>query len=142
MIDIGHKTGLFEALAQAPGTSDEIAARAGLQERYVREWLGAMATGGIVEYATDSRRFTLTPEHAACLTGPGSRNLAPGSQNLAMLARRLPRVAECFRAGGGVPYAEFRPDFTESMDASWRLLYDGLLVRGFLPAVEELQSDE
>jgi hypothetical protein len=46
MVDIGHRTGLFEAL-QAGGTSDEIAERAGLDERYVREWLGAVATGGI-----------------------------------------------------------------------------------------------
>jgi len=48
MVDIGHKTGLFEALGKGPGTSVQIAERAGLDERYVREWLGAMATGGIV----------------------------------------------------------------------------------------------
>jgi SAM-dependent methyltransferase len=37
-----------------------------------------------------------------------------------------------------VPYSEFRPDFTDYMDASWRLLYDGLLVKGFLPVVKGL----
>ena len=138
MVDIGHKTGLFEALARGRGSSEDIAARAGLEERYVREWLGAVATGGIVEYDASSRTFLLPPEHAACLTGTSSRNLAAGSQVLAMVAKRLPGVAACFRAGGGVPYSEYRPDFTAYQDGSWRLLYDGLLIRGFLPAAKGL----
>ncbi len=97
-----------------------------------------MATGGIMEYDPGARTFLLPLEHAVCLTGTSSRNLAANSQGVAMLARRLPRVAECFRSGGGVPYSEFRPDFTEYMDASWRLLYDGLLIKGFLPAAKGL----
>jgi SAM-dependent methyltransferase len=137
MVDIGHRTGLFDAL-QSGGTTEEIAARAGLDERYVREWLGAMATGGIAEYDATTATFTLPPEHALCLTGPSSRNLAPGSQTLAMVAKHVPAVAECFRRGGGVPYSAYRPEFTESMDASWRLLYDGLLIKGFLPLVKGL----
>ena len=136
MIDIGHQTGLFEAAAKGPGTSSELAARAGLDERYVREWLGAMTTGGLVEYDAETRRFTLPAAHAACLTGSSSRNLAANSQVLAMLASRLPRVAACFGTGGGVPYAEFRPDFTSYQDAAWRLIYDGLLIEGFLPAAK------
>jgi SAM-dependent methyltransferase len=138
MVELGYRTGLFEAAAEGPVTSEELARRAGLDERYVREWLGAMATGGVVEYDAATRRFTLPPEHAQCLTGGSSRNLAPGSQTLRMLATRLPLVAECFRQGGGVPYAKFQPDFTESQDASWRKLYDGLLIKGFLPLAKGL----
>jgi SAM-dependent methyltransferase len=138
LVHIGHQTGLFEAMAQGPGTSQEIAERAALHERYVREWLAAMATGGIATYAPASQTFTLPPEHAVCLTGTSSRNLAATSQNLPMLAQRLPQVTACFRQGGGVSYAAFRPDFTEAMDASWRLLYDGLLLQGFLPMVPGL----
>jgi len=138
MVDVGHRTGLFEAAAKGAATSRDLADRAGLDERYVREWLGAMVTGGIMEYDPGSRVFTLPPEHAVCLTGTSSRNLAANSQGLAMLAKRLPAVIECFKSGGGVPYSEFRPDFTEYMDASWRLLYDGLLVKGFLPVVKDL----
>lgn len=136
MVDIGYKTGLFEAAAKGAGTSEQIAERTGLDERYVREWLGAMATGGIVEYDPVSRTFVLPPERAVCLTGASSRNLAANSQALAMLAKRLPAVTACFTSGGGVPYSDFRPDFTEYMDASWRLLYDGLLVKGFVTAAE------
>ena len=138
LVAIGHRTGLFEAVAKGSGTSEEIASRAGLSERYVREWLAGMATGGIVEYDAASKTFTLPPEHAACLTGRSSRNLAAGSQMLPMLGKRLDRVVESFHAGGGVSYEEYRPDFTESMDASWRLLYDGLLIKGFLPAAKGL----
>jgi 2-polyprenyl-3-methyl-5-hydroxy-6-metoxy-1,4-benzoquinol methylase len=125
-------------LTKGPETSDEIAGRAGLQERYVREWLGAMATGGIVEYDAGSQSYTLPLEHAVCLTGTSSRNLAATSQVLPMLARQLEKVMVCFREGGGVPYPEFSPDFTEFQDASWRLLYDGLLIKGFLPAAKGL----
>jgi len=138
MVDIGHRVGLFEAAGKGAGTSQQIADRAGLDERYVREWLSAMATGGIMEYDPSTRTFLLPLEHAVCLTGTSSRNLAASSQGLAMLSKRLPRVTECFRSGGGVPYSEFRPDFTEYMDASWRLLYEGLLIKGFLPAAKGL----
>lgn len=138
MVEIGWRTGLFEILGKGPGTSHEIAERAGLNERYVREWLAAMATGGLVEHEPGARTFTLPPEHAVCLTGTSSRNLASSSQFLPMLAKRLPKVIDCFRAGGGVPYSEFRPEFTEAMDASWRLLYDGLLIKGFLPVAKGL----
>jgi SAM-dependent methyltransferase len=138
MIDIGHETGLLAATAQGPGTSRVIAERAGLSERYVREWLAAMTTGGVMEYEAATATFTLPVEHAACLTGASSRNLAPNSQVLRMLAQRLPKVAESFRRGGGVPYSDFRPDFTAYQDASWRRLYDGLLIKGFLPAARDL----
>jgi len=138
MVDIGHKTGLFEALAGGAATSQELAERAKLEERYVREWLGAVTTGGLVHYDPASRQYTLPAEHAVCLTGRSSRNLAANSQMLAMLAQRLGRVAGCFRDGGGVSYAEFRPDFTEYQDGSWRLIYDGLLIKGFLPIAKGL----
>ena len=50
MISVGHRSGLFDAMSEmAPATSSEIAARTGLNERYVREWLGAMVTGKVVE---------------------------------------------------------------------------------------------
>jgi len=138
MVDIGHRTGLFEAAAKGAGTSQQLADRAGLNDRYVREWLGAMATGGIMEYDAGSRTFVLPVEHAVCLTGTSSRNLAANSQGLAMFAKRLGAVTACFRSGGDVPYSDFRPDFTEFMEASWRLLYDGLLIRGSLPVVKGL----
>jgi hypothetical protein len=120
LVDIGHRTGLFAALAEGPATSAELAARADLQERYVREWLAAMATGGIVDYEPGSGSFRLPAERAACLTGRGAANLAPLSRLDTHLAKHVDAVARAFREGGGVPYAEFRPELTDVIDALGR----------------------
>ena len=69
MTSIGHRTGLFDAMAGQPRrSSSEIAAAAGLNERYVREWLGAMVTAGVVEFEEATNSYRLPPEHAAVLT--------------------------------------------------------------------------
>src|SRR5687768_3243366 len=69
MISIGHRSRLFDTMDQMDyATSQEIAGQANLNERYVREWLGAMVTGGIVEYAAESKTYRLPAEHAAFLT--------------------------------------------------------------------------
>jgi len=72
-VSIGHRTGLFDSMRGAePSTPVEIAARAGLEERYVREWLGAVVLGGVVEIDPETNRYWLPPEHAAFLTRPCS----------------------------------------------------------------------
>jgi SAM-dependent methyltransferase len=138
MIDIGHRTGLFTAAAAGPATSAELAARADLQERYVREWLGAMVTGGILDHDPAAGTYRLPAEHAACLTGGGSANLAPFSRLDTHLAKHVDAVARAFREGGGVPYAEFRPEFTDVMDALGRGTFDELLLDAYLPIVPGL----
>lgn len=138
MIDVGHRTGLFEAAAAGPATSTELAERAGLRERYVREWLGALTTAEIFGYDPESGRYTLPPEHAACLTGGGSDNLAPMSLLPALLGNHLDGVIDAFRHGGGVPYEKFRPRFTAVMDGLSRGLFDGQLIDGILPLTGDL----
>jgi SAM-dependent methyltransferase len=109
MTSLGHRTGLFDTLAEIPpATSEFIAQAAGLHERYVREWLAAMVTGGIVHYDPKQRTYALPDAHAAWLT----RAAAP--DNLAVVAQYLPVIAgvedeilDCFRNGGGVPYSRF-----------------------------------
>lgn len=133
MIDIGYRTGLFETLATGPATSPVLADRAGLDERYVREWLGAVVTGGLVDYNSAARTFTLPAEHAVCLTGDGSLNLAPFSKATTALATHVEAVARVFRDGGGIPDEDFRPEFTELMDGLSRGLFDGQLVEGIIP---------
>jgi SAM-dependent methyltransferase len=131
MVDIGHRTGLFAAAAEGPATSEQLAARAGLCERYVREWLGAVTTGGIVEYDEATEAFFLAPEHAALLTSPvGVGPLATGNT---VLARHLHQIVEAFREGGGVPYSAFTPEFTDVMDAMGRGVFDTMLLDGYLP---------
>src|SRR5262249_27013534 len=116
LVDLGHRTGLFDIAARGPATSEELADRAGLQERHVREWLGGMAAGGIFSYDAATRTYTLPPEHAVLLTGATVRNVAPLSRFVTLLAQHVPGVADCFRRGGGVPYEAYRPEFTDTMD--------------------------
>lgn len=136
LFDIGYQTGLFEAAAQGPGTSEEISTRAGLNERYVREWLGAMATGDVFTYDPGTRAYEFPVEHATFLTGNSSRNVAPMSRIIDHFGTHLPSLMDCFRDGGGVPYSEFRPEFTDCMDDMWRRIFDEQLIGGFIGAVE------
>jgi len=116
MISVGHRVGLFDVLRNLPpATSAEIAAKADLNERYVREWLGAMVTGRIIDLDPSSSRFFLPPEHAAFLTRPaGADNLAVFAQYIPLLGSVEDDIVECFKNGGGVPYARF-PRFHEVM---------------------------
>ena len=136
LIDIGHRTGLFTAAAAGPGGVADLAGRAGLDERYVREWLGAMVTGGIM--TVEAGIFTLPPEHAAALTGDGSKNMAPMAAMVTLLGRNLDGVEDAFRHGGGVPYSRFAPEFTTVMDQLNRRPLDELLVDTWLPLVPGL----
>ncbi len=138
LIEVGYQVGLFEASTIGPATSEELSDRAGLKERYVREWLGAMATGGIYSYDPGSRRYTLPEEHAALLTGDTAQNLCPTSRMINHFGTHLPKLMACFRAGGGIPYSAYRPVFTQCMDDVWRRVYDQQLVGGFIGAVEGL----
>lgn len=140
MIDLAHRTGLLAAAAGGPGTSTELARRAGLTERYVRECLGALTTAGIVDYDPASGVYSLPPEHAVCLTGDGSSNLAPMSAIATLLAKHVGGVARAFREGGGVSYEQYRPEFTETMDGFSRGFLDGQLLDGVLPLTGLLPS--
>jgi SAM-dependent methyltransferase len=140
MIDLGLRTGLLDTLAAGPGTSGELAERAGLVERYVRECLGALVTADVAGYDPATGRYHLAAERAVCLSGPGSLNLAPISLVTALLGTHVRGVADAFHSGGGVPYEAFRPEFTEVMDALSRGLVDGRLLDGILPLTGDLPS--
>ena len=140
LVDIGHTTGLFAAAADGPATSDELARRTGLHERYVREWLGAMVTAGVFSYEPPTDAYELPAEHAVCLTGSTSSNLAPFSLLNTHLAKHVGQVTRAFREGGGVPYEEFRPEFTDVMDALGRGGFDEQLLSGWLDLVPGLRE--
>jgi 2-polyprenyl-3-methyl-5-hydroxy-6-metoxy-1,4-benzoquinol methylase len=116
MVSVGHRTGLFDVMSQSPpGTSAEIAAAASLNERYVREWLGAMVTARVVDLDSAAARFRLPPEHAAFLTrAAAADNMAVFAQYIALMGQVEDDIVECFRRGGGVPYERF-PRFHEVM---------------------------
>jgi SAM-dependent methyltransferase len=140
MLDLGRRTGLLDALAEGPGTSDDIADRAGLNERYVREWLGALVTGGIAAYDPVAATYNLPPAAAACLTGRGPVPAPALTQLTILLTKYLEPVADAFRQGGGVPYSAYCPDFAGVMDGLSRDGYDRLLINAWLPVVPGLSE--
>jgi ubiquinone/menaquinone biosynthesis C-methylase UbiE len=141
MVSVGHRAGLFEAMAGLEwANSESIAAAAGLRERYVREWLGAMTTGHIVEYDAKARAYRLPPEHAASMTraaGPG--NVAAFSQFVPLLGKVEEGILRSFREGGGVPYEEF-PEFQRLMAENSALVFDAALLEVVLPLVPGLPT--
>lgn len=109
LASIGHRTGLFDRMATLPpATSEEIAVASGLNERYVREWLAAMTTAGIVEYDPAGRVYALPAEHAAFLTrAAGANNLATTAQYVSCMGEVESSIVECVRSGGGLPYSAY-----------------------------------
>jgi SAM-dependent methyltransferase len=110
MTSIGHRTGLFDMMSILPAsTSDAIAAAVGLSERYIREWLGAMVTGRIVEFDPASSTYQLPAEHAAYLTRAAApSNMAVACQWVAVLGAIEDQVVDAFHHGQGVPYSAYR----------------------------------
>lgn len=139
MTSIGHRTGLLDVLgAMKPATAEEIANAAGLAPRYVREWLGAMTTSGVVSYDPESRLYRLPAEHAAFLTRAASpNNFAVTSQFIALSGRMEEDIVAAFRTGDGVPYERY-PRFHEVMAEDSAQTVVAALFDHILPLVPEM----
>jgi len=110
MISIGHRTGLFDKMSEMePATSDEIAKKTNLNERYIREWLGAMVTSGIIDVDPPSMKYYLPKEHSAFLTRKASAdNIGAFTQYISVLGSIEDDILKCFKEGGGVPYSKYK----------------------------------
>jgi SAM-dependent methyltransferase len=139
LISVGHRAGLFDRMAALEAaTSAEIAKAAGLDERYVREWLAGMTVAGIVEHDPQAQTYLLPPEHAACLTrAAGPDNLAAFAQMIALFGEVEGDVVDAFRHGRGVPYSRY-PRFQALMAEMSDAVFDATLVDAVLPLVEGL----
>ena len=142
MISIGHRTSLFDTMASLPpSTSLAIADFANLQERYVREWLGAMVTGQIVNYDIYNKTYHLPAEHAAFLTREATPdNLAVIAQFIPVLGNVEDQIVNCFYHGGGVPYSEYQR-FHEVMAEDSGQTVVAALTEHILPLVPGLIAD-
>lgn len=141
MISIGYKTGLFDTIAQLkPSTSQEISLAAKLNERYIREWLGAMVTGNIIEYDSLTEKYFLPKEHSTFLTRKsGIDNLAVLAQYVSLMGNVEDKIVECFRNGGGLPYSEY-PKFQELQAEETARIFDSKLTNKILPLIPEIDN--
>jgi len=139
MTSVGHRTGLFDKMAaMPPATSQQIAEATGLNERYVREWLGAMVTGGVIEFDPAAKTYRLPAEHAVSLTrASGPNNMATFAQFVSLFGNVEDQLVQSFRKGGGVPYSEFGT-FQQLMAEMSAQVVDATLTDVTLPLVPGL----
>lgn len=139
MISVGHRTTLFDVMARIhPATSEQIAKAARLDERYVREWLDALATVGVIEHYATNGTYYLSPEHAASLTRDAAPvNIASTMQFIALVGAMEDQVVECFIKGGGVPYVS-HPRFGEVLAGESDTTVAPVLLDSILPLVPGL----
>ena len=124
-----------------PGaTSSEIASAAGLNERYVREWLGGMVSADIVEYEPQSKTYTVPAHHLPALTRAGGLdNVARMTQHIAQLGEVEQDIIGCFRNGGGLDYSRF-PRFHALRAEEVREIFDNAVVDKILPLADDLPA--
>ena len=138
MIDIGHKLGLYKAMAgRGPVTSQEVARTAGCAERYVREWLNGQAAGGYVAYHAASQTYELTPEQAFVLADEKSPVFMPPIWEVVAAAwADEAKTIEAIRTGRGVSWGEHDGRLYCGVAAFYRNGYRASLVAEWLPALD------
>lgn len=134
---IGQKLGLYEALAGSDGlTSEELAAKTGTKERYVREWLLNQASGGYVHYDPATKKYSMLPEQAVALTDMNSPfYVGGGFYVIKAMMNAQPRIADAFVNGGGLLWGDNDPDLFIGTERFFRPGYTAHLVGEWLPAL-------
>ena len=139
---IGDRLGIFAALAKSgPVSAAELAQQTGLNERYLREWLGAMATAEYIEHESVGDTYFLPPEHALPLADEEFPFFTGGFvQMIVPTVTVAPQVAEAFKAGGGVTQEQYLPDMYESIERATAPWYKHNLVQTWIPALAGVQE--
>jgi SAM-dependent methyltransferase len=136
---LGDRLGLYRALlAVMPARPEDVAREAGVDERYLREWLSAQAAGGYLTYDPATERFSLSEEQAFVLADPAGMQAAAAFLLPLAVGTNLDRIAEAFRTGEGFPWHAqdarlfegterfFRPGYVASLVSSWIPALDGM----------------
>jgi SAM-dependent methyltransferase len=139
---IGERLGLYKAMAGAgPLSSEDVAERAGVAERSVREWLANQAAGGYITYDPDSNRYTLPDEHALALADEESPFYILGVyDSIASLYADEDKILEAFRTGGGMGWHEHDHRLFRGTERFFRPGYKANLVAEWIPALDGVQA--
>jgi SAM-dependent methyltransferase len=141
MVVIGEKLGLYKALAAAPVTSAELAAKTQTDERYLREWLASQVAGGYVTYDEKTKNYSLTEEQAFALAQEDSPAYIPGAFELALGSlAAVPRIAESFRTGAGMGWHEHDDGVFHGCEKFFRPGYAANLVSSWIPALHDVKQ--
>lgn len=141
MASLGDRLGLFKNLAYGPATSAQLATRAGLNERYTREWLSAMASAGYIAYDPANACFTLPPEHIPVLAKENGPFFCGGiHQFLLGISEQRQGVLQAFQQGGGIPPSAYSADVWEGMARASAGAFEHLLVPVAIPSMPAVQA--
>jgi SAM-dependent methyltransferase len=138
---IGHRLGLYKALAEGPATPEQLADRTGCHPRYLTEWLRSQAAGGYMSYDPATGAFAMSEEQAFALTDPAGPVYLPGAFLLALASLRSePRITEAFRTGEGVGWHEHHEDLFTGCELFFRPGYLANLTTSWIPALDGVES--
>jgi ubiquinone/menaquinone biosynthesis C-methylase UbiE len=138
---IGHRLGLYKALAAGPSSAHQVAVRTHTSPRYIAEWLRGQAAGGYVEYDAATDSYSMTEEQAFALTNPDGDVYVPGAFVLALGALRAePRVTEAFRSGSGLGWHEHDADVFIGGEQFSRPGYTANLILSWIPALDGVEK--
>lgn len=138
---IGDRLGLYRSLlAVMPATPAEVAAEAGVGERYVREWLAGQAAGGYVTYDPDTERFSLTEEQAFALAAPDGMQIAAAYHIPIAAAQNTDRIIDAIRSDRGFGWHEHDPALFEGTERFFRPGYVANLVSSWIPALDGVEE--
>ncbi|MDQ1616310.1 MAG: hypothetical protein QOJ60_2249 [Actinomycetota bacterium] len=138
---VGHRLGLYRALAAGPASGQELAERTDTAPRYVEEWLRGQAAGGYVQYDADSQTYSMSEEQAFVLANPDGAIYAPGAFVLALGALRAEdRITERFRTGAGLGWHEHDDDVFIGCEQFFRPGYIANLIPSWIPALEGVEA--
>lgn len=141
LCSLGDHLGLFVALASGPATSAEFAARAGIHERYAREWLAGLTAAGYLAYDPATQQFSLPPEHAPVLAQePTPFSAGYAFQHLFGWMGMLEDYTRAFRDGAGIPQSAYSEDMWQAMERSSAIWVKFALVRKWLPRMPDVQA--
>jgi SAM-dependent methyltransferase len=141
MVVIGDRLGLFRAMAGAgPMSAEQLATETATTERYVREWLSALAASGYLSYVGDGR-YELTAEHAVPLTDETSPACVIGAFETAIgAAKATDRIADAFRTGEGVFWGDHDPHVHTGCERFFRPGYVNFLTQAWIPAMDGVEG--
>jgi SAM-dependent methyltransferase len=142
LILMGDRLGLYKAMADGePRTSAEVAKKAKLKERYVREWLSAQAAAGLVEYDPATKKFSLSPEQAMALAEEGSPAFFAGAFQVAQsMWLDEPKIAAAFKSGKGVGWHQHSKCLFKGTERFFRPGYNANLVSAWIPALDGMEE--
>ncbi len=144
LVLLGDRLQLWAALdAVDTVSSAELALQTGLDERYLREWLLAMATSGYLMHRMDAgeNRYGLNAEQAEAFAHPDSpAYLGGGFQTMTAAIRSLDRLTDAFRTGAGMGWGEHHADLFPGTERLFRPGYLASLVQEWIPALDGLEG--